>query len=169
MNLFDHRMIIDYLVVIELLHDVQLTATKFRFECILQLLVRGDMHVSIDNILSKNTNCSPSEQVISGLVCSLLLESVRSLRRTFSHEPYVHRYVPQLKPVNPSLVCSIKCIWFKMHTKTRNRKSPIKFLDCWNRRHFMVHFNAKQKINYDYHDSINKSSMYVCMCDNKTR
>jgi hypothetical protein len=86
---------------------------------------------AFDQVLSKNTDHNLSEQVVSSLVRSLLLESVWPCR-TFSDEPHVHRSKPQLKFVNPSLVNSIKTLWFQMCRKTRNQKRPMKVLDCWS-------------------------------------
>ena len=79
-------------------------------------------------VLAKNTNHGTFEQIVSSLKRLLLIKSAWSKRRTLSDMPNTHSREPQLKLAYPSLViCSIKIIWFKLRSKTSNRKLPIKF------------------------------------------
>src|SRR5579883_1807490 len=98
MSLFNYRTVLDHLEVKKLLHDVQLTAcigdTEPPLQCIPQLLARGKLHVGIDQILTKNTDHSPSEQGVVSLIRSLLIESARPHWYTLSDVPHVHGHEP---------------------------------------------------------------------------
>src|SRR6266508_5381587 len=83
-SLFHYRMVINHFVVMELLHDVQLTAyirdPKLGLKCLPHFLASEQVHICIHKVLTKNANHGAPKQVVSSLECSILIRGERTYR-----------------------------------------------------------------------------------------
>src|SRR6266498_4884257 len=84
MSLLNYGALVSHLVVIELLHDIQLTACirdpKLGLERIPHILASSNGHIRVNNVLSKNTKNNTSKKGIDFLKSFLLCESKLSFR-----------------------------------------------------------------------------------------
>src|SRR3954468_360508 len=136
MGLIQYRTVINHLIIMELLHRVQFTASiscpEFYFERIPQVLGNPHMEICVNQLVSNHTDdgshkdggCLPKRL--------LLFKSYRFYGRHTANLEHVHRCEPQGGPCLPTLeMRTSKLFRLQCSSKALHRKLPIiRFLDC---------------------------------------
>src|SRR6266508_6446904 len=112
MSLFYYRTVINHFVVMELLHDVQLTTCirdpKLGLKCLPHFLASKQVHICIHKVLTKNANHGAPKEVISSLERTILIRGERTYRLAKRNMTDIHDRQPKNHFSTPSLIiCAI--------------------------------------------------------------
>src|SRR6266498_2686917 len=108
MSLFYYKTVINHFVVMELLHDVQLTACirdpKLGLKCLPHFLTSEQVHICIHKLLTKNANHGAPKEIISSLERIILIRGERTYRLAKRNMIDIHGHQPKDHFCTPSLV-----------------------------------------------------------------